>query len=181
MPTLVILLLIPLIIFVPEEYSDWPAWRRVTGIVLIGLINAANLVSLVFVVNALLSGRRGGSAELIIESIKIWSINVLCFSLWYWELDGGGPAKRTLAKGSKEYPDFQFPQMIAPQLAEPDWEPSYVDYLYLAFTNATAFSPTDVMPLTPTAKMLMLVQAIVSLLTIALVAARAVNILPSGQ
>lgn len=180
-PALVILLLVPLIIFVPEEYSDWPTWRRVTGIVLIGLINVANLISLVFVVDALLSGRRGGSAELIIESIKIWSINVLCFSLWYWELDGGGPAKRTIAKGSREYPDFLFPQMVTQKVSEPDWEPSYVDYLYLSFTNATAFSPTDTMPLTPTAKMLMLVQSVISLLTIALVAARAVNILPSQQ
>lgn len=177
--SLVFLLLVPLIIFVPEEYDTWPSWRRLVGISLIGVINAANLLSLVFVAGGLLSGSRSGSAELIIEAMKIWAINVLCFSLWYWELDGGGPGKRTRAKGSMEYPDFLFPQMSTQEVAAPGWEPAYIDYLYLSFTNSTAFSPTDTLPLTSVAKLLMMVQSAVSLLTIALVAARAVNILPT--
>ena len=96
------------------------------------------------------------------------------FSLWYWEWDRGGPVARSSAP--RPYPDFWFPQMSQPNLVSPDWEPTYVDYLYLSFTNATAFSPTDVMPFSRWAKMLMLVQAAVALLTVALVIARAVNI-----
>ena len=81
------------------------------------------------------------------------------------------------ANGTRNYPDFQFPQMASPQLAPPDWEPTFVDYLYLSFTNATAFSPTDVMPLSRWAKMGMTAQSTVSIVTVALVVARAVNIL----
>lgn len=176
-PLLVGLLLVPLIIFVPEEYGIWPSWRRLLGIVLVGVINVANLVSLVSVANDLLYGKATGNPELIIEAMKIWAINVLCFSLWYWELDGGGPGERTQAKDSNVYPDFLFTQMSSPDVVKPDWEPAYVDYLYLSFTNSTAFSPTDTLPLTPLAKMLMMLQSVASLLTIALVAARAVNIL----
>jgi uncharacterized membrane protein len=100
---------------------------------------------------------------------------VIAFALWYWEFDRGGPVARALA--IKPYPDFEFPQMTSPELAPPSWEPMFADYFYLSFTNATAFSPTDVMPLSRWAKMLMLVQSAVSLLLAALVIARAVNIL----
>jgi uncharacterized membrane protein len=97
------------------------------------------------------------------------------FALWYWELDRGGPEARRTKKHPE--PDFLFPQMMTPGCSIVGWTPGFVDYLYVAFTNATAFSPTDTMPLTPFAKSLMLVQSIVSLATITLVAARAVNIL----
>jgi len=98
------------------------------------------------------------------------------FALWYWELDRGGPDARRRPRHRQ--PDFLFPQMVTPACAGPRWAPGFVDYLYVSFTNATAFSPTDTMPLTPWAKMLLLLQALASLLTVALVAARAVNILP---
>ena len=105
----------------------------------------------------------------------IWVGNVLVFALWYWEVDRGGPARR--ARGDDPYPDFVFPQMQSPSMAPPDWEPWFVDYLYLSFTNATAFSPTDVLPFSRWAKVVMMLQSGVSLMTVALVVARAVNIL----
>jgi uncharacterized membrane protein len=97
------------------------------------------------------------------------------FALWYWELDRGGPAARATAP--RPYPDFLFPQMQSPELAPDNWEPSFTDYLYVSFTNATAFSPTDVMPLSRWAKLTMMLHSMVSVVTVALVIARAVNIL----
>ncbi len=105
----------------------------------------------------------------------MWVTNVIAFALWYWEFDRGGPVHR--AAGTVQHPDLMFPQMASPQLAAADWEPYFTDYLYLSFTNATAFSPTDVMPLARWAKMAMLVQSAVSLSIGALVIARAINIL----
>jgi uncharacterized membrane protein len=100
---------------------------------------------------------------------------VIVFGLWYFELDRGGPTKRH--QQDHREPDFLFPQMATPGAGRPDWSPSFLDYLYVSFTNATAFSPTDTMPMTVAAKKLMGVQSVASLLTVALVAARAVNIL----
>jgi uncharacterized membrane protein len=105
---------------------------------------------------------------------------VVVFALWYWEFDRGGPVARALNIGNK-YPDFQFPQMVSPPtMVPPEWEPAFLDYLYLAFTNASAFSPTDVMPMSRWAKTAMTVQSLISIVTVALVVARAVNVLPSG-
>jgi uncharacterized membrane protein len=103
-----------------------------------------------------------------------WLTNVIAFALWYWEFDRGGPIARAQARRAE--PDFQFVQMDNPALAHPDWEPYFLDYLYLSFTNTTAFSPTDVMPLSRWAKMLMLVQSAVSLVTIAVIISRAVSL-----
>jgi len=113
--------------------------------------------------------------ELIVSSIQIWLTNVIVFGLWYWEVDRGGP--RVRCRPDHEEPDFLFPQMVTPDAARPRWTPTFLDYLYVSFTNATAFSPTDTMPLTVIAKMLMAVESVVSLVTVAVVAARAVNIL----
>jgi hypothetical protein len=113
---------------------------------------------------------------LLITGGAIWLTNVIAFGLWYWEFDRGGPVARAL--GTKPYPDFQFPQMVSPrEMVPPDWEPAFADYLYLAFTNAAAFSPTDVLPMSRWAKMAMTVQSSISIITVALVVARAVNIL----
>jgi len=105
----------------------------------------------------------------------VWITNCLSFGLLYWELDSGGPAVR--AHGLPAHPDFAFPQQLAPEIAPPGWRPRFVDYLYVGFTNATAFSPTDVMPLVPWAKLAMVLQSTVSLALLGLVIARAVNIL----
>jgi uncharacterized membrane protein len=149
--------------------------RRALAIMLIATVTVANIINLGLLVNLLLKGGVQNGRELIFSSVAIWLTNVIVFGLWYWELDRGGPVARH-NPGHRE-PDFFFPQMSAPGAGRPDWSPGFVDYLYVSLTNATAFSPTDTMPLTPTAKALMGVQALASLLTVALVAARAVNIL----
>lgn len=105
----------------------------------------------------------------------IWLTNVIVFALWYWDMDRGGPAER--ACGTAKHTDFLFSQMTAPELVAKDWEPTFIDYFYLSFTNATAFSPTDTLPLSRWAKMVMMFQSAVSLLTVALVVARAVNVI----
>ena len=105
----------------------------------------------------------------------MWTTNVIVFAVWYWEFDRGGPAAR--ARGTDPYPDFLFTQMTAPEHAPPDWEPAFVDYLYVSFTNSTAFSPADTMPLAAWAKLTMLGQASVSILLLVLVVSRAVGIL----
>jgi len=110
-----------------------------------------------------------------VSSIQIWLTNVIVFGLWYWEVDRGGP--RVRCRPDHEEPDFLFPQMVTPDAARPRWTPTFLDYLYVSFTNATAFSPTDTMPLTLTAKAVMAVQEVAALATIGLVFARAVNIL----
>ena len=120
--------------------------------------------------------------EVLLHAYRAWGLDMvgrlrgmIAFALWYWEFDRGGPGRRS--EGIREYPDFLFPQMQNPDLAPKDWEPSFVDYLYLSFTNATAFSPTDVMPLTHRAKAGMMVESAISATTVLLAAARAVNIL----
>jgi uncharacterized membrane protein len=105
----------------------------------------------------------------------MWCLNVLVFALWFWELDSGGPHDRL--KTAPKQRDFLFPQQAQPEVTEDGWRPLFLDYLYLSFTNATAFSPTDAMPLSRWAKMLMLVESAASLLLAIMVVARAVNIL----
>jgi hypothetical protein len=112
--------------------------------------------------------------KLLFEAGTVWGTNVVVFGLWFWAVDRGGPILRRLANPPP--PDFQFPQMENPQLAAPNWEPRLLDYVYVSFTNAIAFSPTDAMPLSGRAKALMLAESALSASTILLVAARAVNI-----
>ena len=109
------------------------------------------------------------------SGVVLWATTVLIFGLWFWEFDRGGPIARAMNPAT--HPDFLFPQMTEPRFAPHGWKPGFVDCLYLSLTNATAFSPTDTLPLTAVVKMLMLVESLISLLTVALVAARAVNIL----
>jgi hypothetical protein len=116
------------------------------------------------------------SVSLLTSSFAIWITNVLTFSLLYWQVDAGGPSR--IARGMAGRPDWLFPQASVSEVASPDWRPLYVDYLSLAFNTATAFSPTDVLPLTRRAKALMMLESAISLLTLVLVAARAVNVIP---
>ena len=148
---------------------------RTLGLVLIAIITIDNGGSAVRLIIRLVTVGEKDATHLLLTGGAIWLTNVIVFALWYWEFDRGGPVGRMLATHS--FPDFQFPQMENPDLAPPDWEARFVDYFYLSFTNATAFSPTDVMPLSRWAKLTMLMQSAVSLVTVALVVARAVNIL----
>jgi uncharacterized membrane protein len=156
------------------QAHDFP-FRRHVAIALIGLVSAVNAVSLALLCHRLLQSHPENGHELILSGIVLWCTNVLLFGLWYWEIDRGGPAARM--RGDRDFPDFLFPQMSDPRWAPKNWMPRLIDYLYVSLTNATAFSPTDTMPLTPTAKWLMGAQSIVSLITVGLVVARAVNIL----
>jgi hypothetical protein len=150
---------------------------RAAAVGLIVLISAANAVSAVLLIRAIVELQKATSmpVPLLASGANIWLTNVIAFGLWYWEFDRGGPVRR--AEGMRQHPDLMFPQMANPELAPADWEPYFADYLYLSFTNATAFSPTDVMPLARWAKLTMAVQSAVSLAVGALVIARAVNIL----
>ena len=150
-----------------------PMLRRLS-LGLIALASLGNAWSVVQLVRDIVTGADIGSAGVLLGSgAGIWLINVLTFSVWYWELDRGGALER--AAGTDPYPDFLFPQMTSPDLAAREWRPQFADYLYLAFTNATAFSPTDTLPLSRWAKLTMMLQSAVSLVTAALVIARAVN------
>jgi hypothetical protein len=147
---------------------------RIAALILTALITLLNCVSLLHLVAALLSGgAKENGQSLLLDALNLWFTNVIAFTLWYWSIDRGGPASRGITR--VEVDDFLFPQMTLN--SDKSWSPGFVDYLFLSFTNATAFSPTDTMPLTPRAKLLMMAQSGISLMTIALVAARAVNIL----
>lgn len=176
-PTIEVLLVLALSMTTPKEPIFRSLARRVNAILLIAITSAANAYSLVMVASQLLKGSHAGASgkELIIVALNIYLTNIIIFGLWYWEMDGGGPGQR--ARIAKYAQDFLFPQHQNETYKHPDWKPTFVDYLYVSATNAMAFSPTDTMPLSRRAKVLMLLQATISLVAIALVAARAVNIL----
>lgn len=174
-------LLIVLVTVNPQRIDTESKAMRSLSLVLGGLLTLANGWSVGRLAVGITQGNMGETAgQLLITGAVIWLTNVVVFGLWYWEFDRGGPVARALNVGNR-YPDFQFPQMVSPPtMVPPDWEPAFLDYLYLAFTNASAFSPTDVMPMSRWAKVAMTVQAIISIVTVALVVSRAVNILPGG-
>jgi hypothetical protein len=149
--------------------------RRLGSLGVIALMSAANGAAIVLLVHILVTGEQTVARQLLRAAIHMWTMNVLVFALWFWELDSGGPLARCRAEKAK--PDFLFPQQATPEVADPGWRPTFVDYLYVSFTNATAFSPTDTMPLSRWAKMAMLVESAAGLLLAVIVAARAVNIL----
>lgn len=176
MPTVEFGLLACLVALNPHRIERRSRLYRGLGLALTLAIGGANAYSAGRLVHGLVEGTEHGAAgTLLLTGGAIWLTNVVIFGLGYWELDRGGPAAR--AYGERDVPDFLFVQMQSPELAPPHWEPAFLDYFYLSFTNSTAFSPTDVLPVTRRAKALMLVQSAVSLVTVVLVVARAVNIL----
>ncbi|WP_370095943.1 hypothetical protein [Streptacidiphilus sp. MAP12-20] len=177
-PALELALIVALVAVNPHQrIPDKPARNvRILGLLLAGAVSLANAWSAVMLVRDLIHGAHGITpVQLLMTGAGIWLTNIIAYSLWYWEWDRGGPILRSM--GTHKHPDFLFPQMQQEGIARPNWEPQYVDYLYVAFTNATAFSPTDTMPLSRWAKLLMASQSMVSLLTLALVIARAVGVL----
>jgi uncharacterized membrane protein len=201
--TVAVLVAIGLMLLLPERVANRPRWvlPGLAVLLLVGVFVAKSarsarrtrelriasllLIAVMSISNATSAGRlivdlaRGDGirqpSQLLLTGASIWFTNVIVFGIWYWEFDRGGPVERAAA--TQPFPDFLFPQMTTPELAPPDWEPGFVDYLYVSFTNATAFSPTDVMPMTRWAKLTMLSQSAISVVTVALVIARAVNIL----
>ncbi len=176
LPALELALMAALMVAAPHRRPERSALLRTLGLLLSAAVSLANGWSAVSLVRDLLHGSPGvGAVTLLMTGGGIWLTNIIAFSLWYWEWDRGGPVVR--AMGTHKHPDLLFPQMQTEGVAPADWEPEYLDYLYVAFTNATAFSPTDTMPLSRWAKLLMTIQSVVSLLTLALIVARAVNVL----
>ena len=169
-----LMLLIALAWSRPRHQLEQLGHRRTAALALLGLVSAANGVALLALMGSVLTGHEHSGTELLLKGITVWSTNVITFGLWFWALDRGGPVRRR--EPDPPPPDFQFPQMANPNLAEPGWHPQFVDYLYVSFTGAMAFSPTDTMPLRRRTKLLMLAESSISALTVLLVAARAVNI-----
>jgi hypothetical protein len=166
---------LPLVLAEPLRIPRESARIRQAALLLVGVMSIANGFSAALLIRGLLAGRlTGGPGELLANGTGVYVTNIIAFALWYWELDRGGPVAR--AAGQRRHTDFLFAQMTSPDLAPERWQPGFLDYLYLSFTNATAFSPTDTLPMSRWAKMLMLVQSAIALITVALVIARAVNI-----
>jgi hypothetical protein len=149
--------------------------RREVSIILLLIISFGNGVMLIALIASVLGGHEQNGRELLWKGLAVWTTNVVTFGLLFWEFDRGGPVRRR--ELDPPLPDFQFPQMENPQLAEPGWQPRLFDYMYVSFTNAIAFSPTDAMPMTRWAKALMLTESAASASAVLVVAARAVNIL----
>jgi hypothetical protein len=179
LPGLEVILLIALTILNPVRLSRRTTFGRYAALAMVALITLDNVISSILLDRDILNGRATNDASgLLASGAAIYLTNMIAFGLWYWEIDRGGPFARSA--GSDPHPDFLFPQMTSPELAPADWEPRFVDYLYVSFTNVVAFSPTDTLPLGRGVKALMAVQSIVALTTIGLVIARAVNVLNVG-
>jgi hypothetical protein len=189
-PLMVMAVLVPLSILAPKRHRE-SRRMRFWGIVSIAIINFFNIVSVLALVDSFFhpakTAQAVSAATLLLHGMQIWLTNIIVFALWYWELDGDGPDARAHANAASEFKnaDFLFPQMQQMAMAsscdaaymDPLWKPQFFDYLYLSFTNCTAFSPTDVMPLSRWAKFLMMVEALISLITVAIVLARAVSLI----
>jgi hypothetical protein len=175
LPALEAALVIPLLIADPDRTERDTKGLRILSILLIAVLTAATLTALLLLVHDILRSRAIEGRNLIYSAIALWGTNVIIYGLWYWELDGGGPNARHDRAPSDR--GFLFPQQASPDVFTRPWHASFFDYLYLSFTNSTAFSPTDTLPLTTWAKALMMAQSASALVTVALVAARAVNIL----
>jgi len=169
-------LLASLIVFATRTHGLALRVRRGMAILLIAIVSLANISSLALIINDLLNARQVTGKELIISGLAIYLTNIIMFGLWYWELDD----EDVTGQDNEAAPvDFLFPQTTARTVLRGvrAWSPTFLDYLYVSVTNASAFSPTDTLPLSHRAKALMAAQSLISLLTVALVAARAVNIL----
>jgi hypothetical protein len=180
LPGIELLLLVIIVAFRQTSVSRESRFLRGLGVGLVAAASLATASSATLLVRELINNPGGHSpldspGTLLRNGGAIWLTNVIVFALWYWEMDRGGPVARSCAY--IVHPDFLFSQMTAPELVAKDWEPGFVDYFYLSFTNATAFSPTDTLPLTRWAKVVMMFQSAVSLVTVALVIARAVNVI----
>jgi hypothetical protein len=201
-PAVVLVMALQLVIGLTARAADWTLWRvpwwtlligvlpeavllillvldrfrrsRTLSLALFGVVSLANALLLVALIASLVSGHEQDGGQLLFKALVVWTTNTITFGLWFWTLDRGGPARRL--EPSPPPPDFLFPQQSDPELAAPGWRPRLFDYLYVSSTNSIAFSPTDTMPLTHTAKGLMLAEASVSSVTVLLVVARAVNI-----
>ncbi len=174
LPVLILLALIPLSARRHRHPDDSPLVRRLV-FVLLTVVTLTNVLSMVLLVHRLLATGVTQGRALIYSAVSVWLTNIIIFGIWFWEIDRGGPATRSVDE--HEAYDLQFPQMENPHLAPPNWHPRFTDYLYTSFANGTSFAPADAMPLSRRMKVLFLSESMVSFVTVAIVAARAVNIL----
>jgi len=174
-PALEAALVIPLTIAAPYRHRAEDRLARMISLVLLAVVIGAVLASLVLLVREVLSGGSLDGGALVGAGVAIWIAMVIGFGLLFWEMDRGGPGIR--GHQDEGSPDFMFPQMSTHELGQQDWLPRFLDYGYLSFTNSTAFSPTDTLPLTQRAKALMMVEASGAITIALMVVGRAVNVL----
>lgn len=190
-PGIELLLLVALTATNPWRLTRQTRWSRSASLALSGLVVVSNVVTLILLVHLLITAADAPGSSLLIAAFQVWTTNVIAFALIFWELDRGGPVARTQTE-REDLPlaDFRFTQdetqdtvveVAAGSSKNSDWIPTFVDYLYLSTTNSSAFSPTDTMPLTSRAKMLMAIEATAALVTSLLVIARAVGSLGGGH
>lgn len=187
-PTLGVLLLIPLILTNPQRLSKETRAVRVIALVLVVLLGIANTASLVRLISVLLDGSQKGPG-LLLSALQVWITNIIVFGLAYWEIDRGGPVARTQDdRGALPPADFRFPhdenttnvrEVAVTSSTRSGWVPHFIDYLYVSVTNSSAFSPTDTMPLSTRAKCLMGYQSVTAFIISVLVIARAVSLIGS--
>lgn len=176
-PALVLALSIPGLIF---YHTGRHRLNSIFGFTADGLLTVGLIISVILLIEALPTNKETPQ-QLLLSAASLWTTNILVFALWYWRLDAGGPYQRDKVPGHSDGA-FLFPQMTMSKEAlrdagQQNWSPNFIDYLFLAFNTSTAFSPTDVPALARWAKILMMLQSLLSLLIIVLLAARAVNIL----
>jgi uncharacterized membrane protein len=170
-----VLLLASVAVYIPSRTEPSRAFRALS-LGLVAVLVVANAIGVVLLVRGVFVGSRLNPSGLVLAGAALWIVNVAVFALIYWELDGGGPEAR--ADGYRDYPDLVFPQQQQDQqgLTPPDWKPTFPDYLYVSLTSATAFSPTDAMPYSKGAKLVMGIESALSFVIAAMLVARAVNI-----
>jgi len=171
LPAVEVLCLVVLQVVTPRRPVFDSNVRRIFALALIALVAVANATSLQLLLQALFTAGKADAPELLSSAVAIYATNVVVFALLYWEMDGGGPGVRRANKDDEN--DFLFPQ----QQVKVKWFPTFTDYFYVSMTNATAFSPTDTLPLSRRAKMIMALQAFLSLLIVVIIDAREINIL----
>jgi uncharacterized membrane protein len=176
-PTIEVLLLASVMVLDPGRIDRHTRGVRILNVGLVCFLVAKAAGITVRLVDDLVKGGKGTNSpsQLLWVGFVVWIFTIISFAFFYWTFDGGGPEARAISM--LPYPDLAFPEQLNPHIAPPAWRPEFFDYLYLGFTNATAFSPTDVMPQKHWAKLAMAVQAMASIAVLGLVIARAVNIL----
>lgn len=176
--TLEALLLGFLVVINPNRLTRTNSVERFASVVLLAAITLDNAASAAVLDYKIVTGKVSNDPAILLGSGgAVFLTNIIVFGIWYWDVDLGGPFARGSGDKKTRHPDFLFPQTDNPRIAPQDWTPRFLDYLYVSFTNVVAFSPTDTMPLTPRAKIMMTLQSIVAVSTLALVIARAVNVL----
>jgi uncharacterized membrane protein len=169
--TIEAVILLPLLIAILTGHRVSLTTRRIGSLILLGVVTLALSVAIVHLIFTLKKDLNG--IALLYTGLLLYCCNALVFSLWYWAVDGGGADKRL--QSDHQAADFLFPQQVG--VFDGTWMPHYFDYLYVAFTGATAFSPTDTMPLTHRAKFLMMTEPMLALLLISFIVSRAINII----